>query len=134
MNRNIDQLIPPAMDAVNKHIVNHKPIYKKYKGAIPSEYNGYISSFGGAVLQSGLKAAVAFNENKNTDAEKDKTPLMNAILDIVTQNDDQQYKSLLDYILSHPNKLSQIQESILDAATAIKLVIRTFELKKEEKR
>ena len=134
MNHNIDELIPSAMDAAKKYIVNYKPIYNKYKGAIPSEYNGYISSFGGAVLQSGLKAAVAFNENTNTDAEKDKKPLMNAILAIVTQNDQEDYKSLLDYILSHPDEASKIQASILDAATALKLVIRTFELKKEVKR
>ncbi len=132
MNRRVDKLIPKAIKAAKTHIADNKEILKKYNGAIPSEYNGYISSFGAAVLQSGLKAAVAFSESASSGSEKDKKPLMRAILSLVKNdhdhNNDNDEKSLLEYVLN--NDTLDTQNKIMEATTALKLAVRTFELKK----
>jgi len=130
MDRRIDKLIPKAIKAANHCIANNKEIFKKYNGAIPSEYNGYISSFGAAVLQSGLNAAIAFNESENSRSARNKRPLMQAILELIKNENDKEEK-LLEYVLS--NDSSETKDKIMDAVTALKLAIRTFELEKGAK-
>ena len=123
MNRKIDNLIPVAIKAVTKAELLED-------GKISKEYNGYISSFGAAVMQSGLKPAIAFNESESSGSQKDRKKLMKAVLYIIKQenpNNEDMEDKLLSYVLKNDN----LQEKILDAATALKLVIRTFKLKKE---
>lgn len=126
MNRRIDKLIPKAIEAAGRHLST--------EGIIHSEYNGYISSFGSAVLQSGLKAAIAFNESESSGSAKDKRPLMRAILELVTKTivEKDSKAKLLDHVLSFGENTSAIKDEIMDAATALKLAIRTFKLDKKE--
>lgn len=124
MNRRIEKLIPKAIKSAERHLAN--------QSVIRSEYNGYISSFGAAILQSGLQAAIAFNENTSSSSKEDRRPLMRAILEIVTnreipKNSDEK---LLDYVLTPGNEVSEIKARIMNAAVALKLAIRTFELRK----
>jgi CRISPR-associated protein Cmr5 len=114
-----------------KNIENHIPraievLQAKFDDTIPSSYNGYISSFGASVIQSGLKATVALFENKNASTEQDKTVLMKIILEIL---DETAQGTLLEYILNSQNETLE-KEKILDIAVAIKLSIRTFKLEK----
>lgn len=130
MNRRLDDLIPLALDAAKKHL-------ERGRGFIPSEYNGYIASFGASVIQAGLKPAVAFNERKSESSSEDKRPLMRAILHILLAqgkgNDGKlaDDASLLSHILQRPEEERQLKRRILDAATALKLAIRTFRLEKK---
>jgi len=121
MDRRVDKLIPKAIKAAKTHIADNKKIFK--------EYNGYISSFGASILQSGLKPAVAFNESASSSSAKNKIPLMQAILELITEQEPEKDAKLLNYILEHPKKESKIKHKIIDAAIALKLAIRTFELK-----
>lgn len=124
MNRRIENFIPTAIKAAEQHLATN--------GKIKSEYNGYISSFGAAVMQSGLKAAVAFNESTNSSSNEDKDLLMKAILQTVLRRPVERNERLLDYILNNNRIESQLKIQIMDAAVALKLAIRTFELTKGE--
>jgi len=124
MNRRVENWIPAAIQAAETHLAKN--------GVIKKEYNGYISSFGAAVLHSGLKAAIAFNESASSGSKEERGPLMLALLQIVTdqQIDNNSDEKLLKYVLD--NDTADTKEKILDAATALKLAIRTFKLSKEE--
>lgn len=129
MDKKIDSLIPLALEAAGKCLATPS-------NAIPSEYSGYIASFGASVIQAGLKPAVAFNERK-ADSAEDKRPLMKAILYILKKQNQEGVETnetddrLLDYILAHQDSEKQIKRRIMDATTALKLAIRTFRLVKK---
>jgi len=95
-------------------------------GEIPSAYNGYISSFGASVMQSGLKPTLALFENKNADTKENKEYLTKIILKIL--DDTTEESSLLRYVLQSKKDEQYIKEQILDISIAIKLSIRTFKL------
>ena len=129
MEKKIDVLIPLALEAAVKYLTTPE-------NAVPSEYGGYIAAFGAAIIQAGLKPAVAFNERK-ADSAEDKRPLMKAILYMLKKQDQSDREAgisdddrLLDYILDHQGSEKQLKRRIMDAATALKLVIRTFRLVK----
>lgn len=114
------------------HIENYIPkvltvLEKEFSsGEIPSSYNGYISSFGASVMQSGLKPTLALFENKNASTKEDKSFLTKIILQVLDENE--QEDSLLHYILKHSKKEEVLKQQIIDIAVAIKLSIRTFKL------
>ena len=117
--KKIDRLMPFAKEAA---------VALEAGGKIPKEYNGYISSFG-AMVRAGLRSAIAFYENKNADSRQDRTKLMKAVLTIICRyrGIDEIPDTLMDYVLSSPDNII-VKKDILDAATALKLIIRTFEL------
>jgi len=118
--KKLDTLIPLAIDAANNNLAKN--------GSIPKEYNGYISSFG-ASARAGLKPAVAFFENKNADSVQDKTQLMKAVLEIICKYRQIQTEpaTLMEYVLSSETG-GFLKKDVMDAATALKLAIRTFKL------
>jgi CRISPR-associated protein Cmr5 len=120
MNKRIEKWIPSAIKAIEKSGI------VKADGTIPKEYNGYISSFGAAVMQSGLKAAIAFNENTESGSVYGKSPLMRAILEIMNGEPPAEGATLLAYVLS--NDTIETKSAVLDATIALKLAIRTFKL------
>ena len=92
-------------------------IYNEDKNCVPKEYNGYISSFGASIRQSGLLATILFFENSSSNAMQDRRKVLRAI----------------EYILELPqnslrNNLNR--EKIETAAVALKLAIRTYKLEK----
>lgn len=99
---------------------------------VASEYNGYIASFGASVISSGLLSAVAFYSSTKSNSEQDRKRLMDAILIILKrENNGYTQNELFDLVQPDPdNKL--LRRKILDAATAIKLGIRTFVLEKRK--
>lgn len=119
--KKLEKLIPLAMAAAESKLATD--------GKIRKEYKGYIASFG-AKARAGLRPAVAEFENKSADSARDRTKLMQALLEIVLQ-----YRRaagtpparLMEYVLSAQNP-RQAKQDIMDAATALKLAIRTFDL------
>lgn len=118
--KKLDRLIPLAIDAAGENLAKN--------GKIPKEYNGYISSFG-ASARSGLKPAVAFFENKNADSMQDKTKLMKTVLGIICKyrQINPMPATLMEYVLTHQTD-GFLKKDVMDAATALKLAIRTFDL------
>ena len=116
----IENYIPEAMKVLDETYTN---------GVIPSAYNGYISSFGASVMQSGLKPTLALFENKNSATKENKEYLTKIILKVLDKKTNE--TSLLRYVLNGNEAL--LKDKIMDISIAIKLSIRTFELDKGEK-
>jgi len=119
--KKLDELIPIALDIAETDLSE--------SGKVPKEYKGYISSFG-AMVRSGLKPAIAFYESKSADSAPGRKEIANALLNVVTsyRRDDGKYGTLMEYVLKSNNSSGLVKQDILDAATALKLAIRTFDL------
>lgn len=121
--KNIEKNIPQAIIELQK----------EFGDVIPSSYNGYISSFGASIIQSGLKPTLALFENKDAKTEEKKYKLSSIILKILAPS----YKgdSLLKYTIENEKKEGEVylKNQILDIAVAVKLSIRTFKLEKGKK-
>ncbi|MCC8142634.1 MAG: hypothetical protein LUD02_02815 [Tannerellaceae bacterium] len=99
-----------------------------YKGV----YKGYISSFGAAIIQSGLLPAVLTFEQKNENTQADRSAIIRAIINIIDANRRAHNKTTLigdqklaEYILAHKDEYQLINE-VEEAAIALKLALRMF--------
>lgn len=95
------------------------------RGFVPSEFNGYISSFGAAIVQSGLLPAVIFFEDAGR-ASQDRTLLMEAISQMMAISTPK----LSTYLLQPGTNQTNARQEVLRAAVALKLALRTFKLVK----
>ena len=120
--KRVEEYIPKALKVLEQEFKN---------GVIPRAYNGYISSFGASIIQSGLKPTLALFENQQANTEYNRGVLTELILKILDKNT--QETSLLKYVINNGNE-DLLKEKIIDIAIAIKLSIRTFKLedKKDE--
>lgn len=136
--REINELIPIAINEIEKlkndresenkfFEVNDNKVYKIHR-----EFNGYISSFGASIVQSGLISTVAFFCIKNSNSNRDRQKITELILKVILKHKKEQedkYENLLKYVLEadKDNKLNSVKEEIINAATALKLSMRVFE-------
>ncbi|MEM6525876.1 MAG: type III-B CRISPR module-associated protein Cmr5 [Bacteroidota bacterium] len=125
MNQKIDNLIPIAFRAVEDKLATN--------GQVSRQYNGYIASFGASVVQSGMMAALVFNHREESRSEQDRKALMDAIFEVTKSLEEHQViePSLLDFYRNKLTDKRRLKLNIMDAAAAIKLVIRTFKLVEE---
>ncbi len=127
MKTRVENYLPPAIKAVEKIILEGKT-----GKPVPRPFKGYISAFGAAVIQSGILPAVAFYSAKG-GAEEDRTNVIRAIEYILNRQENFQYndnETLLKYLVEHPAERENLTAKIMDAATALKLALRTFEIEK----
>ena len=113
MRNRIEEFIPIAIETIkNVEIV-------KEDGSVPKQFNGYISSFAASIRQAGLLATILFYGNANSNAEEDRKKVIEAIEKIIG-------KPLIE-----DNRLNDSisRDEIEDAATALKLAVRTYKLK-----
>lgn len=104
-------------------------------GKIEKGYRGQISTFGAAVTNGSLEAAIAFFSNDKSESEFDRPALMKSICYVLGVAGDNkkanQYcnRDLYDYVRSNQygTKASK-KDKILDAAIALKLAMNLFEL------
>jgi len=68
MKNNVTKLLPFAESSVRNYLVQTE----KGNEFIFKEYNGYISSFGAAIVQSGLMPALYLNHQKDSGSAKDR--------------------------------------------------------------
>jgi CRISPR-associated protein Cmr5 len=111
----IENLIPKAMEALSETFPD---------GTFPSSYNGYISSFGASVMQSGLKPTLALFENQDANTKEKKQLLTSVILKVLDKNSSE--STLLDYVLKSKNDEVYLKQKILNISIAVKLCLRTF--------
>jgi len=125
--KKIDEYTPLALKAAEVHLSKD--------GKIAKECNGYISSFGAAIIQSGLLPAIVSNEKQK---HKERRKVMKSILDIITKDETTQEKTLFQYVINNTNHYTDkttirlLKSRIIIAATALKLAIRTFKLVETE--
>jgi len=115
--RNIEAYIPKVLKVLDRTFT---------EGVVPSAYNGYISSFGASIMQSGLLPTLALFENTNASTKENKEYLSYLIVQVLRGNAED--VSLLRYVLEGNEQL--LKKEILDISIAIKLSIRTFKLDK----
>lgn len=115
--RNIEAYIPKVLEVLDRTFTD---------GVVPSAYNGYISSFGASIMQSGLLPTLALFENTNASTKENKEYLSYLIVQVL--RGDSADVSLLRYVLDANQEF--LKKEILDISIAIKLSIRTFKLDK----
>jgi len=122
--RNIEKYIPKALEVLLEEYPNR---------VIPSAYNGYISSFGASIIQSGLLPTLALFENENNQdkTKEDRSVLTKNILKVLDSNYPD--NSLLRYTVYYKGNREILQNNIIDISIALKLTIRTFKLEKGSK-
>lgn len=103
---------------------------------VPKEYNGYISSFATSIKEGGLIPTIAFYTDENK-SRGDRTKLPTAIYLLLVKKgiiNQEQNNNLFNWINMYRNdKYAYNKEQVLFASTALKLALRTFIHKKNEK-
>ncbi len=122
MKQQVEKFIPLAIELIREVGIANE------KGEVPSEFNGYFSSFGAAVVQSGLKPALAFFSNE--ERVKERSKILKAVYKLVTGNQATNAGELLDHVIRNADKEESLKANIIDAAVALKLAVRTYKLKK----
>lgn len=132
MNKRLEKGIDIILDEIKSDSIE---IVRN--GKISSQYNGYIASFGASIIQNGLIPAVMLFENSNSNSEKERSLLMKLILEGLLKlynkyEEIEKKETLIEYIVQNKEKFQEkdinIRKDIETMATAIKLVIRTYEL------
>jgi CRISPR-associated protein Cmr5 len=130
--KNVEAYIPKVLEEL-KLLEKMKKEDKdelRFPNGIPSSYNGYISSFGASIIQSGLLPTLALFENTNSKTAQEKKLLTDIILNVLSE--EYQPRSLLRYVLEQKD-VYKVKQEIINISIAIKLTIRTFKLDKGEK-
>jgi len=121
MKSRIEKFVPLAIEKAEQLIIE-----KDGKRYIPKEFKGYISSFGASVIQSGLIPALAFFSN-DEGAKEDRSKILEVIYQILEINSTS--GNLLKYAVEeYKGDKELLEEKIMDAATSLKLAIRTYKL------
>jgi hypothetical protein len=124
MNQKIKDLIPKAMDVIEK--------YESKKGTIDKEVKGYIASLGAGILMAGLTPTLAVYAAEENNSQASRHIILDWINQMIRNvnkpKSQDNAKDLLTHVIGLQNS-SQIEQEILNASIALKLSIRTFKLK-----
>ncbi len=120
--KRIERMIPIAMDALK----DTTSMILTKDGKLPSNYSGYIDSYGPTIKQSGILQAVAFNE-------KEQRENINSLLALVLTKagyiENTSLKRLIVFVKEASTDYAQktkLQTLIFEAIIACKLAMRTF--------
>lgn len=144
MKKRIEKYIPDAIRLIKDVKIADE------EGNVNNEFNGYFSSFGAAIVQSGLRPALAFFSNIKKGKTEDRAKIMVAIyllvvpmkaqealqqkITLLQKKEDQEKErilALLNYVLNHEAEEKLLKAKIIDASIALKLAVRTYNLKKD---
>jgi CRISPR-associated protein Cmr5 len=126
--RNLQKLIPLAIEAIETTKIVEHDGGNKY---IDGEFNGYISSFGGSIISSGLLPSIIFYSQKK-GAKADR-PKIIAAVEFILQKDGYGpnfklldkvkvlYTGTLNFI-----EINRLSQKVEEALIALKLAIRIF--------
>lgn len=121
--KRIEEMIPIAMD-----ILKANSLEILTNGKLPSNYSGYVDSYGPTVRQSGLLQTVTFNE-------KEKREKINRLLELVLKKkgyiENTSSKKLFELVKEaeesgNNDKKAKMRGLILEAIVACKHAMRTF--------
>jgi CRISPR-associated protein Cmr5 len=130
MQYRVDKYLPKAFESIQRVKVGVKTFLVK-EDTVPKEYKGYISSLGANMIQAGVKTALTFYESEESGSKNDKRLINAAIKYIISDANSDEYS---DYKLSDtlnnlsPDECQSKAEQIMDAATALKLALRTYKM------
>lgn len=93
-------------------------------GSYSKEFNGYISSFGASLVQSGLLPTVIFFENKDASSNEDRTLVISALKQMIGIGNE---PSMAKYIIKEKKANDQVfVNNVTRAMTAMKLALRMY--------
>ncbi len=150
----INSYIPKAIEAIEK--VEYKEKNKDGEfdtfkivenNEVDKVYEGYIASFGANLQQSGLLPTLVFYQKTKGDGKrilwskaiykmltgKDSTKdndLISYVIDETKKNDAKEPYTLKDLKM---DKLDELEDEISEIVVALKLAVRTFKIKENEK-
>lgn len=122
--RMTEQWIKAAHEALRKvRIVDEQDRF-------PAPFKGYISSFGAAVAQSGLLAASLFFENSESDAEANRSLVVQAVVEVLHNmcclSDELYQKESLAKVVYEGDCSAKLLAQVDQAVAALKLALRDF--------
>ena len=128
MNR-IDKYIPFAFEAIENVVLGRDTLTDGVN--ISKVYKGYISSLGANIIQAGIKTAIYFYEAKESGSSGNKQ-LITASIHYILQKANGVVSPVVEKLstrfLSTNTDLELLSKQVLDAATALKLAIRTYNM------
>ncbi|MDX2246831.1 MAG: type III-B CRISPR module-associated protein Cmr5 [Bacteroidia bacterium] len=133
--KRIEDFIKPALALIPDHL--------EEGGKVDKVYKGYISSMGAAMIQSGVLPTLAIFSAKESGAEGQRWKLLRILTEMLRQNgydmlpaltaqDKDSENRLLRFATDHQNHaatLLKLRRDLMDASVALKLTLRTFNLK-----
>ncbi len=131
MNR-VEKYLKYAFDAIKDVAIakDNNTMIKMVEGDVISKvFKGYISSLGANIIQAGIKIAVYFYEAKESGSTGDKrlvTASIHYILQKAEGNENPETSGKLSSRLQEGTNLELLSQQVMDAATALKLAIRTY--------
>ncbi len=137
MNRQINSIIPIALSTISDKNSNLISYDKNNKVGINKKANGYVTSLGTAILQSGLFASIAFFDKKQDDNLKPN--LSKAIAKVMCErysyyscdSNDRIIELLIKEYEKEDTNLKRFQNDLTNVLIAFKLALRTFYLYEE---
>jgi len=128
MNKIVQNYIPAAMAQLEKYerLRNIKDL------KIEKEMKGYISSLSASIIISGLEPTLAFYSSKENSAKANRAIVLEWISGVLNEEESYKSKSIINlfkHALEPSTDKRKLEEDILNAIVALKLCIRTFELK-----
>ncbi len=97
-----------------------------YKNGVPKEFKGYISQLGASIIQSGLIPSVAFFENADKQANRERSYLLKVIFKMIDRNAFDKDNSFLEYLLNNKDREKYLREEVMNICIALKLALRSF--------
>ncbi len=102
---------------------------------VPGAYNGAISSFGASIVMSGVVPTIQFYLSDSDNRDSDTRKIIEAIAQIIYNSPDAGAEMLRQDVLHHindRNERNRLRNNIVDAAIALKIMLRTYSFSKEE--
>lgn len=133
--KKVDDLIPTAVEAMNKvgiiKILNSDGTGKY----LPKEYRGKIASFGAAVVTGSLISAVSLFSDPNKPTSSNLMKAIYYVLKDVANSEQMndftgKPDQLYNYIVENRSDQKKVKVEILKAATALKLAMRLYPTEK----
>lgn len=137
MKKRIEKYFPAAMAAIKTVLQSENEAV-----VIDREFQAYIASFGASVLQMGLLPTLAVYADKDSSSAKPR-PLLLHVLALTLMADEGKFlsneaknalkgreRNLFQVAVEHEPLRRELTENVLDAAVAVKLCMRTFNLTK----
>lgn len=135
MERRVEEYFPKVLEITEKVFSDDIK-----NGGIPSEYKGYISTFGTMIIQNGILPALAYYEKNDSNTKGDRVKLIEVIKRFLLQKDemfknvkkkDAKLVEIVKDEVKNGNdfdreKLRIIEDKIIDISIALKLSLRTY--------
>ncbi len=124
----IEELIQKAQEALNKP---ENSIFIERGVSISASYNGQIAALGVTIALTGLLPALAmYYQSSGEDTKCDKKKILDIIAGMLKYESG---KQLFEEALKRLGKdLQRLKKDVIACSIALKQVVRTYKLEKEE--